>query len=384
MASFAELGNDLYHGRRQINFVGRRKTWYITSGILIAIAAVGLLVKGLNMSLEFTGGAELRVPGISKTDDYESRAKSAITEAAGSGAPITVTKIGDSELRIQSEKLGDGRSDASDKARAALAQEFNVDRDAVTSTFIGPSWGKTVTDKAIMALIYFLVLLSVVLALYFRTWKMSVAALVALAHDVFFTVGIYALTGFEISPATMIGFLTILGYSIYDTVVVFDKVRENVHEALATGQRTFDQAANWAVNQTVVRSINTSVIALLPVAVVVIVGFTVLGPGTLLDLSLSLFIGIAVGTFSSIFIATPLLTDLRRNEPQIKELAKRAKSHQQSQKVALAESGSRATPGEGASGVVEPERAAKAAEARAERTEKRAVHPLARLDRDDD
>lgn len=383
MASFAQFGNDLFTGKRQIDFVGRRKTWYIVSAVLIAIAAVGLFVKGLNMSLEFTGGSELRVPGVSKTDDFENRAKETVTDAVGGSDNISVTKIGDDELRIQTEKLGDGTPGASADARAALAKEFGVDRGSVTSTFIGPSWGETVTKQAIVALIWFLALLSVVLALYFRTWKMAVAALVALLHDVFFTVGIYALTGFEISPATMIGFLTILGYSIYDTVVVFDKVRENVHEAQATGRRSFDQAANYAVNQTVVRSINTSVIALLPVAVVVVVGFTMLGPGTLLDLSLSLLIGIAVGTFSSIFIATPLLTDLRRREPQMRDLARRAHSHQASQKLALAESGARATPGEGASGVVEPERAAKAAQVRTQRTKKREVHPLARLDRDD-
>lgn len=383
MASFAELGNDLYTGKRQIDFIGRRKTWYIISTVLVAIAALGVFVKGLNMSLEFTGGAELRVPGVTQMNDYENRAKNAVERATGSADNVNVTQIGDNEVRIQTEELGDGTPAATAKVRNELAKEFDVRPGAVTSTFIGPSWGKTVTTKAIWSLVVFLALLSVVLALYFRTWKMAASALVALLHDVFFTVGVYALTGFEISPATMIGFLTILGYSVYDTVVVFDKVRENVHEAQATGVRSFDQAANWGVNQTVVRSINTTVIGLLPVAVVVVVGFTMLGPGTLLDLSLSLLIGMTVGAFSSIFLATPLLADLRRREPQIQELARRAAAHQNSQKVALAESGSRATPGESASGVVEPERAAKAAQARAQRTRKRETHPLARLDRDD-
>ncbi|WP_018155918.1 protein translocase subunit SecF [Demetria terragena] len=383
MASFAQLGNDLYTGRRQFDFVGKRRTWYIASIILMLIAAGGIFIKGLNLSLEFTGGSELRVPGVSNMDDYEQRTEDAITKAVGGESQLSVTQIGDNQVRIQTEQLGTGTPADTAKVRSELAKEFDVQRADVTSTFIGPSWGDTVTKQAILALLWFLALLSIVLALYFRTWTMAVAALVALAHDVFFTVGIYSLTGFEISPATMIGFLTILGYSIYDTVVVFDKVRENTHEAMSTGTRNFDQAANYAVNQTVVRSINTSVIALLPVAVVVFVGFVFLGPGTLLDLALSLFIGIAVGTFSSIFIATPLLCDLRRREPQMRELAKRAAAHQSSQKVAMAASGSRATPGEGVSGVVEPERAAKAAEVHRERASKRTTHPLARLDRDD-
>ncbi len=152
------------------------------------------------------------------------------------------------------------------------------------------------------------------MAVYFRTWKMAVAGLVALLHDLVITVGIYALFGFEITPSSMIGFLTILGYSLYDTVVVFDKVRENTAEAFLTRRITYTQAANLAVNQTLVRSINTTIVALLPIAAILVVGFTLLGPGTLLDLSLALFVGIAVGAYSSIFIATPLLVDLRRNE----------------------------------------------------------------------
>ncbi|CAG7573169.1 preprotein translocase subunit SecF [Barrientosiimonas humi] len=383
MASFAQFGNDLYTGKRQIDFVGKRKVWYIASVVLLVVAAVGVFGKGLNFSLEFRGGSEVRVPGVTSMANYDTRAKDVVREVTGSDSSVIVTQIGDNEVRVQTERLGDGSPAATASTRAALAEEFGVSERNVTSTFIGPSWGETVTRQAIKALIWFLALLSVVLALYFRTWKMALAALVALLHDVFLTVGIYALTGFEVSPATMIGFLTILGYSIYDTVVVFDKVRENVHEAQATGQRNFDQAANYAINQTLVRSINTSIVALLPIAVVVAFGFTLIGPGTLLDLAIVLFIGIAVGTFSSIFIATPLLTDLRRGEPAMRELAKRARTYQLSQRAAMAEADTpRATPGESASGVVEPERAAAAAAARATRTKKRDVHPMARVDRD--
>ncbi|MBC7559271.1 MAG: protein translocase subunit SecF, partial [Dermatophilaceae bacterium] len=174
-------------------------------------------------------------------------------------------------------------------------------------------------------------LVSLVLALYFRTWKMSVAALIALAHDLVITVGIYALAGFEVTPASVIGFLTILGYSLYDTVVVFDKVRENTLEAEGNGHLSYSQAANQAVNQTLVRSINTSVVALLPVATILVIGSRLLGPGTLLDLSLALFVGIAVGTYSSIFIATPVLADLRERETGMQALKKRAVRYQSAQ-----------------------------------------------------
>jgi preprotein translocase subunit SecF len=193
---------------------------------------------------------------------------------------------------------------------------------------VGPSWGKSVSQQALRALGVFLVLVSLVMALYFRTWKMAVAGLVALLHDLFITVGIYALAGFEVSPATMIGFLTILGYSLYDTVVVFDKVRENTTEARGNGRMSYSQAANLAVNQTLVRSINTTVVALLPIAAILVIGFLFLGPGTLLDLALALFIGIAVGAYSSIFIATPLLVHMRNGEPEMVELTKKAKRYQ--------------------------------------------------------
>ena len=204
-----------------------------------------------------------------------------------------------------------------------LAEAYDVDAEDISSSFIGPAWGQDVSQRSLLALGVFLVLVGAVISLYFRTWKMAVAALVALLHDVVITVGIYALIGLEVTPATVIGFLTILGYSLYDTVVVFDKVRENTDEAQETQAATFREAANLAVNQTLVRSINTSVVALLPVGAILFVGALLLGAGTLLDLSLALFIGIAFGTYSSIFIATPLLVQLREKEPAIVKLEKK-------------------------------------------------------------
>ncbi|MEO8851910.1 MAG: protein translocase subunit SecF [Allobranchiibius sp.] len=391
MASFAQFGNDLYTGRRQINFIGRRRTWYAASAVILILACIGLFGRGLNLSLDFKGGSEVKIAGISNIDNYNDRAKSAITDAVGSSPNLSVTKVGSDSLTIDAKKLGKGAADT-DKVRAALAKEFKVSTKAVDSNFIGPSWGSQVTTKAVQALIVFLALVSALLAIYFRTWKMALSALVALIHDLVLTVGVYALVGIEVSPATVIGFLTILGYSIYDTVVVFDKVRENTDEAIASGSRSYAQAANYAINQTLVRSINTSVVALLPVGALLIVGFTVLGPGTLLDLALALFIGIAVGTYSSIFIATPLLASLRAKEPAMLDLERRAQSFQSSQHAAIestddgsgseSQSGSLAA-GENMSGVVEPEQAKAAAAARRTKVRVREVHPLSIRDREE-
>jgi preprotein translocase subunit SecF len=322
MFNLARFGNELYSGDRSIDFVGRRRTWYVLSGVFLTLAAIGLIWKGLVFGLEFRGGSEFRVSEVSSSavSNYEGKAKGAVSSVE-SGIPSSVTKVGSNTVRVQTEKLNAGQSA---DVRTALARAFNTDESRVSASFVGPSWGASVSQKALKALLVFLALVSLVMAIYFRTWKMAVAGLVALLHDLVITVGIYALFGFEVTPASMIGFLTILGYSLYDTVVVFDKVRENTTEALGNGRMSYTQAANLAVNQTLVRSINTTVVALLPIASILFVGFTLLGPGTLLDLALALFVGIAVGAYSSIFIATPLLAQLRRGEPAVRELAKRA------------------------------------------------------------
>jgi preprotein translocase subunit SecF len=324
MSRFATFGNDLYTGKRSIDFVGRQRVWYALSAGIIVLALVGIFGRGLNFGLEFRGGSEFRVPGVTHIQDFEQTGRQALS-AEANGADVVVTKLGSNTIRVQTEKLSAVQTEA---GKGELAKAFGVPADSITSSFVGASWGSSVSDKARNALVVFLVLVSLVLAAYFRTWKMSAAALVALLHDLVITVGIYALAGFEITPASVIGFLTILGYSLYDTVVVFDKVRENTSEAVANGRMSYSQAANLAVNQTLVRSINTSVVALLPVAAILVVGFTVLGPGTLLDLSLALFVGIAAGTYSSIFIATPLLADLREREPAMQQLKKRAERYQ--------------------------------------------------------
>jgi preprotein translocase subunit SecF len=216
-------------------------------------------------------------------------------------------------VRVQTEQL---TAEETDALRVSLADAYSVSVDQVTSSFIGASWGSDITIQALRALVIFLVLVSIVMALYFRTWKMSVAAMVAVVHDLTITAAIYGAFGLEVTPAAVIGLLTILGYSLYDTVVVFDKIRENTSIAYDESKRTFAESVNLAVNQTLVRSINTSVVAALPVASILFVGSMLLGAGTLRDIALSLFVGILCGAYSTMFIAAPLYAQLREGEAE--------------------------------------------------------------------
>lgn len=314
MASLKELGNDLYSGQKSIDIVGRRKVFYLI-GIVIVLASilVPIVKGGFNFGIEFRGGSEFRIDGVAETSQQV--AIDAV-QAVEPGSTPLVTTVGLDSVRIQTEQLDDV---ASEEVRIALANAYGVDSSAVTSSFIGANWGADVTEKALIGLVVFLLLVSLLMALYFRTLKMSVAALVALAHDMVVTLGIYALVGFEITPAAVIGFLTILGYSLYDTVVVFDKVRENTLDVEFSETTTFASQVNLAINQTLVRSVNTSVVAVLPVASILFIGAAVLGAGTLRDIALALFIGIIAGTYSSIFIAGPLYVDLRSREGKFKD-----------------------------------------------------------------
>jgi preprotein translocase subunit SecF len=342
MASFATFGNQLYTGERSIEFVRRQRLWYLISGILLLLSLVGLFGRHLNLSLEFKGGSEFRVSNAKTTDDVIGR--DAVHSVVAS-ADAEVTKVGTDSVRVQTSKL---TTDTNNNAvRAALAKAYGVSETDVSSTFIGPSWGSDISKKALQGLLVFLVLVSLVIAFYFRTWTMALASIVALIHDLIITAGIYALVGFEVSPASVIGFLTILGYSLYDNVVVFDKVRENTQNLTATGKSTYSEAANLAVNQTLVRSINTSVVALLPIASIFVIGTILVGAGTLEDLSLALLVGIATGTYSSIFIATPLLADLREREPEMKALRSRVLKRRAAQANQAARGTSAADEGAG-------------------------------------
>ncbi|CAB4717152.1 unannotated protein [freshwater metagenome] len=315
MSKLSGLGGRLYRGETSVDFIGRRKRWYSISALFILASIGALTLQGLHLGIEFKGGSSFTV---TKAHASIEDARAAV---ATSGVPgeIIVQNIGTDKVRVQTAALDNAQNNA---VQDALAAKFGVTTDSIDSQIVGPSWGKEITRKALYGLIGFLICVMLYLAMAFEP-KMAVAAIVAVVHDVFITVGIYALVGFDVTPATVIGFLTILGYSLYDTVVVFDKIRENTRTITATSKQTYSQATNLAVNQTLVRSFNTSLIALLPVGSILFVGAGLLGAGTLKDLSLALFIGLAVGTYSSVFIAPPVLAQLREKEPAMVALAKR-------------------------------------------------------------
>jgi preprotein translocase subunit SecF len=315
MARFSGLGGRLYRGETSINVIEARRRWYALSALFIVVSLFAVGVKGLHLGIEFKGGSSFTVTSSSGT---LAQAREAVKSTGYNGDPIVQT-VGTNKIQIQTGVLSTVQSNA---IQDSLAKSFGVSVDSIDTQSIGPSWGAEISKKALQGLIAFLIVIMIYLALTFEP-KMSIAAIIAVIHDVFITVGIYALVGFEVTPSTVIGFLTILGYSLYDTVVVFDKVRENTRAITSSGKYTYSQAANLAVNQTLVRSLNTSLIAILPVAAILFVGAGLLGAGTLKDLSLALFIGLITGTYSSIFIATPILAALREREPAIKALNQR-------------------------------------------------------------
>ncbi len=344
MSRIGQIGSRLYRGEVSIDFVGRKRTWYSISGAILLISIVALLVRGLDFSVDFKGGSVFQFPASSVS---VTQVQDAVTDAGVTGAVVQELSgsLGTS-WQVQTPTLSPAQTN---NVENSLITHLGVPASKISVQFVGSSWGSQITDKAIEALIAFLIVIVLYLTIAFE-WKMAVAAFVALVHDLVIATGVYALTGFQVSPATVIGLLTILGYSLYDTVVVFDKVRENTAGLLGGARSTYSQAANLALNQTLVRSINTSVIALLPVAAILFVGGGLLGAGELKDLALVLFVGMLSGTYSSIFIATPVLADLKEREPQYKALAKRVSlrasgGRAAKRAVAKAPSGARSRPG---------------------------------------
>lgn len=325
MGRISTFGQHLYEGRVSFDFVGRRKLWYSISALIVIVAALAFVFRGFNYGVEFKGGveftAQVKVANAASSDDMVQAVENAGVPDAGDP---TVQTSGDDTIRIQTRALSqDEATKITESLKKAGATE-------VSQNLIGPTYGKQVATKALTGLIVFLFIVVIFIWAYFREWRMSVAGIVALAHDLVITGGVYALSGFEVTPATVTGLLTILGYSLYDTVVVFDKVRENTKGILKSTSKTYAEQANLALNQTLVRSINTSVTALLPVGALLFAGAAILGTGPLKDLALALFVGMLAGTYSSIFIATPFASQLKEREPAIKAqaarvLAKRSK-----------------------------------------------------------
>ena len=341
MSRIGQLGGRLYRGEVSYDFVGRQRRWYAISAAILLISIVALLVRGLEFSVDFKGGAvfQFSAPAATQTEISDTVSH---TGVAGASVKQLTGKLGNKSWQVQTDTL---TSQQTGQVESALTSQLHA--TDMSTTFVGASWGGQITGKAVQALIAFLIVIVLYLTIAFE-WKMAVAAFIALLHDLVIATGVYALTGFQVSPATVIGLLTILGYSLYDTVVVFDKVRENTAGLLGGARTTYSGAANLALNQTLVRSINTSVIALLPVAAILFVGGGLLGAGELKDLALVLFVGMLSGTYSSIFIATPVLCDLKEREPQYKALAKRVSVRAAGGRAAKRAAAKASAPGAGA------------------------------------
>jgi preprotein translocase subunit SecF len=310
----------LYHGETDIDFVGRTKLWFALSGVLILVGLGSLFIRGLNLGIDFEGGTVWEVDGNGKsiTD-----ARDAVGDAGIDDAEVqTLSSGNDERLRVSSEESS---QEARQEVSTALAELTGADPDAVSVNSVGPSWGQEITSKAVRALVVFLVLITIYITIRFE-WEMAVATLAALVHDILVTVGIYSLFGFPVTPATVIAVLTILGYSIYDGIVVFDRVDENAKALASSGRTTYTRMVNDSLNQVLMRTLNTSITALLPILSLLVIGSLVLGATTLQEFALALFIGLASGAYSSIFIASPLLAILKEREPRWTALRKRLES----------------------------------------------------------
>lgn len=311
MKSITQFGNALYTGERSIPFVAKRRLWFGIGVIILIILAAGTLLRGgFAFGIEFTGGTEIRAVGISTENGSvdTAPAEEVMRESLGSTAEFIVSTVGQDGLRIESAAVDNAQTQ---QIVSDLADAYGIDSGDIASSQIGPSWGADVSRQGLIGLLVFVVLAVAFMALYFRTWKMSLAALIGLIFDALVTAGTYGLVGFEVTPAALIGFLTILSYSLYDTVVVFDKIRENTAPGSAGN---YLDNSNLAINQTLMRSINTSVVGLLPVAAILFIGAFLLGAGTLRDISLALLIGMFVGTWSTIFIAAPMYAEMRKGD----------------------------------------------------------------------
>ncbi|HEY2669977.1 MAG TPA: protein translocase subunit SecF [Rugosimonospora sp.] len=310
MATRTESGGGfrrLYRGETRIDFIGQRKKWYAVSAVIILICIASIIFRGFNWGIDFKGGDQFQIPV--KPGTSLSQVRSSVEGTGVAVSSVQTAGAGKAESYvIRTQKLTDAQRD---NAETALAKSAQVTQNQINNTEVSSSWGSEVTNKAILALIVFLAAVSLFMGFRFRDAKASGAAVLALFHDLILTAGVYSLIHFEVTPGTVVGLLTILGYSLYDTVVVFDKVDENTRGILGTSRHTFGEAANLAVNQTLMRSINTSLIGLLPVAGLLFIGAGLLGVGTLEDLALVLFVGMITGAYSSLFLATPWLVDFK-------------------------------------------------------------------------
>ncbi len=332
----------LYRGEVAFDIVGKRKRWYTISGVLLLVCVLSFGLRGFNWGVEFKGGTTFQFPAVNVqlTDAQE------VVQSAG---PSVETRqyVGAGSTRSVLVKTPPTTAAEQNRVRDAVVERFGLPTNAVNISSVSSSWGSEITRKALIGLAVFLVAVCAFIALRFEP-KMAIGAIIALIHDLVLSAGVYSLVGFEVTPSTIVGLLTILGFSLYDTVVVFDKVAENTRGILSSTRQTYSEAANLAVNQTLMRSINTSLFALLPVAGLLFVGAGLLGVGTLKDLALVLFVGLAAGAYSSIFIATPVVTDLKEREQRYIALRKRVMAKRAAPARAKVGTGVEPVPGAGA------------------------------------
>jgi preprotein translocase subunit SecF len=335
----------LYTGTGAFDVVGKRKLWYAVFGTLVLVCVLSIVFRGFNLGIDFTGGTQIQFPAAGAGAPATVESTRAVYEQAVGQEPAAVQTVGQgssASVLIRSAPLDPSQTVALKQALFDRFQPFGQSGTpaptSISDSAVSGTWGGQITRQALIALAVFLVLVTIFLAFYFER-AMAVAALVALVHDVVVTMGVYSIVGFEVTPATAIGLLTILGFSLYDTVVVFDKVKENTRGLLGLTRRTYAEAANLALNQTLMRSINTSLIAVLPVLGLMVVGVGLLGVGTLADLALVQIVGIIAGAASSIVLATPILVDLKQRDPRIREQARRVASRRARAAAAAAAGG---------------------------------------------
>ncbi|HTZ45621.1 MAG TPA: protein translocase subunit SecF [Jatrophihabitans sp.] len=320
----------LYRGETRIDFIGTRKRWYLASLVLIVLCVLSMVFRGFNVGIDFKGGTQFQVKAASTS--LTPRSVEEAMNTTGHPAEGAAQEVGSGSTRqivVKTKELNLGEQT---QVQSKLGSALGIDPNSISVDSVSSSWGGEITKKAVEGLIVFLVIVFFYITIRFE-WKMAAAALGALLHDLVITAGIYSIVGFELTPSTIVGLLTILGFSLYDTVVVFDKVNENSRDLLATARMTYSEAANLAVNQTLMRSINTSLISLLPVAGLLFVGAGLLGVGTIKDLALILFVGLAVGAYSSLFLATPMVVDLKEREPRYRSLTKRVLAKRAAQRL---------------------------------------------------
>lgn len=303
----------LYTSNFNVPFIAKRKVWFIFSAIVLLICIGSFFIRGFNWGIEFQGGSVFQA-STQVSEQTVAKFTSAVADTGIADLNTQVSTLSSQGVRVQTRSLN---TDEIVQVREAIAEAAGIDRDNVTYTLIGPSWGKQITQKAFLALGVFILLVFGLIWIYFKDWRSSVSAIVALIHDVLVTMGVISLFGFTVTPATLIGVLTVFGYSLYDTVVVFDKVSENTAN-LTRQKRTYNEGVNLAINQVLTRSINTTVIVLLPVLAIFLAGLIWLnGEGPLADLGLSLFVGMVAGAYSSLFLAAPLASIMRQRDPVI-------------------------------------------------------------------